>query len=107
MCFSQLHINNAREYQSKPLHGDQAQSHFSKGQFIYDTRNRSTSELWDITWALWIWTACVCAGSASPTNQPGQQSRSAERVSVLLWGAGGLCQKGLEKSFDLWLDLLL
>ncbi len=73
----------------------------------YDTRNRSTSVLWDITWALWIWTACVCAGSASPTNQPGQQSRSAERVSVLLWGAGGLCQKGLEKSFDLWLDLLL
>lgn len=46
---------------------------------------------------MWTWTAGVCAGSASPTNQPGQQSRSAQRVSVLLWGAGGLCQKGLEK----------
>ncbi len=68
---------------------------------LYDTRNRCSSELWDITWALWTCTAGVCAGSASAPNQPGQQSRSAERVSVLLWGAGGLCQKGLENSFDL------
>lgn len=65
------------------------------GLLMNDTRNKSTS-YWICSY-LWMWIAGVCAGSASPTNQPGQQSRSAQRVSVLLRGAGGLCQKGLEK----------
>lgn len=42
-----------------------------------------------------MWPAGFCSGSASTSNQPGQQSRSAQRVPVLLRRAGGLRQKGL------------
>ena len=39
-------------------------------------------------------TAGLCPGPATVAHQPGQQPRSAQRVPVLLGGAGGLRQEG-------------